>query len=543
MYLYIASGIFIITVIATIKIAKELFGATKLPISGPLHLPLIGSLYEFNKNKDRFYDWMLDNYNKYGKNGIFYFSIPMKQPYIVILKPEYLKHVLKDNMDNYHREPVYTVCDELLGNGIFNVDGMQWKTQRRIASHMFSTAKLNNKALESFKLCINKIIKRIDYYAENNITFDIKDLFFRTTMDSICLIAFDYNVGCLDSDTMPEFANSIDKCTRHLFNRIINPLWRIHKIVSLNDEIEYAKNIKILNKLCYKIIKQRRKEKYNDKEISEDLLTLFMNSLTNNSNDNSNGNNSNDNNDNDDNNNVINDNNNEVSNDNIINNDEDTNDDYEDEITEDDKYLRDIIFSFIIAGRDTTASTLSWLFYELLTKPDIVEELQEEISDNINNNNHIYDYNNYKKIEAAFYETLRLHPPVPFDIKYSKNDDILINEEKNTGTFIPKNSTIIYSPYIMGRMPEIWGNKYNEFDINREHKKKTQFEFPCFNAGPRLCLGKTFAILQAKVIVSELLSRFTFYPENKKMFLEKAKYSFGITSTMNHKLIVSAKKI
>lgn len=537
MYIYLCVGISLLTLVTalTLTVASKIFGATKLSVPGPIHFPLIGSTYEFIKNKPRFYDWMLDNAKKYG--SIFYFSILTKPPYIVATDPQHVKRILKDNMDNYHREPIYQVCSELLGNGIFNVDGPIWKKQRQIASHMFSTKKLNDKALESFKICTKKLKKRIKFYSKNNIKYDIKDLFFRLTMDSICLIAFDYNVGCLDHDNMPEFAVAIDKCTKHLFNRMVNPLWRINKIVSLQDEVEYSKNIQLLDNLCYKIIRKRRQDKKEGNNTHNDILSLFMDALENIPNDN---------------------------NMNIINNYQetalmtettiddlidDTNDlqvnDNEpmevEEPTEIDKYLRDIIFSFIIAGRDTTASTLSWLFYELLTKPDIVNELMIEIETfnlDIDNAN-INDYGFYKKIESAFLETLRLHPPVPFDVKYAKKDDVLISSNE-IATFIPKNSTIIYSPYIMGRNPQIWGPDYNEFRLDRDHKSKTQFEFPCFNAGPRLCLGKIFAILEAKVIASELLKNFTFKAVDEEIFKKPAKYSFGITSTLDHKLIVTS---
>jgi len=511
--IYILFFFVILVLMAILIVAIKIFGASKLPLNGPLHLPIIGSYYEFTKNKHRFYNWLLDCAKKYGTKGVFYFSIPVKSPYIIILKPEYLKEVLKDNMNGYHREPIYRACNELLGQGIFNVDGNLWQQQRRIASHGFNTKQLNNNALRCFEQCANNLVDKINEYVDKGMAFDIKDLFFRVTVDSICKIAFDYNVDAVISDDIPSFAMSIDKCTRHMFQRIIDPLWIIKKIISVPDELEYKKNIKEIDNKCYEIIDKRLESLSNPTEgkklydESHDILSLFINECFKN----------------------------------YENNYEETISTLE-EIFQDDtkKYLRDIVVSFIIAGRDTTASTLSWLFFELLSKPSIIEELEKDIAMSGPLEN-IYQYkDNLQLVNAAFSETLRLHPPVPMDVKFSKNDTVLVSNN-GSSVVIPKNAAIIYSPFIMGRLEEIWGCDVNSFKLNRDHDKKTQYDFPCFNAGPRICLGKNFAILEAKVIVSKLLANFKFTAEDNKIFTD-AEYSLGVTTAPKGKIMVYAER-
>lgn len=75
------------------------------------------------------------------------------------------------------------------------------------------------------------------------------------------------------------------------------------------------------------------------------------------------------------------------------------------------KMLRDAVLNLIIAGRDTTAQALSWLFFRLLQNPSTLKPLQDEI-DNFGELN----YDNFKnavQANAAFHEGLRLHPSVP----------------------------------------------------------------------------------------------------------------------------------
>lgn len=89
-----------------------------------------------------------------------------------------------------------------------------------------------------------------------------------------------------------------------------------------------------------------------------------------------------------------------------------------------DKYLRDIILSFVMAGRDTTASTLSWFFYMLCQHPTVQEKVAQDVKEATETSDDmpIGDFtenlteqalNKMHYLHAALTETLRLHPPVP----------------------------------------------------------------------------------------------------------------------------------
>lgn len=452
--------------------------AKKLNIKGPNHYPIIGSLIEFIQNRHRFYDWLLECSKKYkNEKGIIYFSIPICQPFILLLKPSHVEHITNKNSENYVKEPMHKILYELLGNGIFNTDGMNWKNQRKISSHMFSTKKLSDKAFIEFNKSADMLCNIIDKHIENDEEFDFKDLMFRLTMDTICEIAFGYDANCLNSSEMPEFAKAIDRCTNFLFYRFNNPLWCIKQFVGTPDEMDFSQDIKLINELCYKILNERL-EKYNNGEtIGDDILSLFINKGY-----------------------------------------------------TDNEYLRDIIFSFVIAGRDTTASSLTWMMYELLKNKNIYDKICDEISDVESDN--INKINNLKYTEYAFKESLRLHPPVPLDVKYSVQDDVIDNVK------IPKNSIVMYAPYIFGRMQEIWGNDYEMYNPDRWYNfDGNQYKFISFNAGKRICLGRFFAILEAKVIMTKILNKYNFECDTK---FNPGK-SLGLTSTMDNKFMVKAK--
>ncbi len=482
--IYTALGGLSITAVAllwSLYKSYQYFKAPKLNLAGPHRYPFFGSFFEFWWNKNRFYDWLVDCSRKYDGNDVIYFSLPSQPPYIVALDPDVVKHVLNDNMKNYTREPVYAIMGELLGKGIFNTDNENWKNQRKIASHMFNAKKLNNKAYNTFIDCTDILVKRIDKHIENNESFDLKDLFFRTSMDSICKIAFDYDVGSMTSEEKPEFAKAIDWCTNYLFYRLLNPLWKIKKIANLKDEDDYKTKIDLLNNLCHDIISKKKE----DEDYSgDDILSMFM----------ARG--------------------------------------YMDE-----EYLRDVVFSFILAGRDTTASTLSWLFYELIKNPDIESATRERLDKVDINISTAKEYRELDVINNAFMETLRMHPPVAVGMKFSTEDDVT-----PSGSHIPKDSMIIYSPYIFGKSGKIWGNDYDNFKPDRwEDNKVDNYKFLAFNAGPRICLGRFFAKLEVQVIVANLLKKYKFEPVNSNNF--HLKHSLGITSSLEGELRVKATHI
>ncbi|XP_061954870.1 cytochrome P450 CYP94D108-like isoform X2 [Populus nigra] len=187
------------------------------------------------------------------------------------------------------------------------------------------------------------------------------------------------------------------------------------------------------------------------------------------------------------------------------------------------EFLRDIVISFILAGRDTTSSALSWLFWLLSLNPDvegnILKELETIRSSNGKNLGDTYSFEELRDmhyLQAAISETLRLYPPVPVDSKACQSDDVLPD-----GTFVGKKWFVTYHAYAMGRMESIWGKNCRDFVPERWlengiYRQESPFKFPVFNAGPRMCLGKDMAYIQMKSIAASVIERFEIDAQNKE---------------------------
>jgi len=174
-----------------------------------------------------------------------------------------------------------------------------------------------------------------------------------------------------------------------------------------------------------------------------------------------------------------------------------------------DGYLRDLILNFMIAGRDTTACALTWLFKSLSEHPKEAEEFYREVDSLVLGKGpiegilHFDSFKETRHIESWVKETLRLYPPVPSDVVTAANDDVLPD-----GTFVPKGSFVFFPAYSANRNPNTW-TEATAFKPSRWLDAKiNSFQFPTFKAGPRICLGQTMAFLEIEMLSTIIFSKY-----------------------------------
>jgi cytochrome P450 len=124
-------------------------------------------------------------------------------------------------------------------------------------------------------------------------------------------------------------------------------------------------------------------------------------------------------------------------------------------------------------------------------------------------------------IMSVFYETLRLYPPIPFEIKQCEQAATLPD-----GTYLPKNAVLVWCPWAMNRSKLIWGDDADQFRPERWIENgglisKPAFEFPVFNGGPRTCLGKKMAESVVAQVISKLVLHFDFALLDQKERISK----------------------
>ena len=213
--------------------------------------------------------------------------------------------------------------------------------------------------------------------------------------------------------------------------------------------------------------------------------------------------------------------------------------------------VRNLCLSIILAARDTSSLALSWFFWLLTQHPDveikILSKLYQILKAKFSNYNPHYDFNTFRfshddlkgmqYLHAALSEAMRLYPPVPLSYRQAVRDVFL-----SDGTYVKKGSKLLYFIYATNRMESVWGKDCREFKperwIDRDAgicRKESDYKYPVFNAGPRLCLGRELAYFSMKCVAANVLLRYRMRidPEHP------VKPKFGLTIVMEHGLKVT----
>jgi sterol 14-demethylase len=158
----------------------------------------------------------------------------------------------------------------------------------------------------------------------------------------------------------------------------------------------------------------------------------------------------------------------------------------------------------MFAGFHTSSNTASWTIVELARHPEWVRGIVAEI-DAIHARGEALSFASLREIPALdrfVFEVLRLHPPLVTLMRHVRKDF------QYRGCTIPAGDTIVISPYVAHRIPEIFPDP-ERFDPTRPEPKSV-FAFIPFGGGRRKCVGNAFALLQVKSIFCALLRRYEF---------------------------------
>ena len=166
-----------------------------------------------------------------------------------------------------------------------------------------------------------------------------------------------------------------------------------------------------------------------------------------------------------------------------------------------DEQLRNETITFLLAGHETTATALTWVFYLLSQNPDAERQLQEEITTVLSGRTPgLDDLSQLPYTKAVVKESMRLYPPIWIIERRIIDADLM------GGFKLPAKSTVVISPYALHRHPAFW-DKPERFDPSRFVGRSPEAYFP-FGAGPRFCIGNEFAMLEAQLIVAMIVQSF-----------------------------------
>ncbi|KAJ3211742.1 hypothetical protein HDU67_004324 [Dinochytrium kinnereticum] len=443
-------------------------------IKGIPHPPtkgIWGNSADMKKAYDNRHEYLYGLSKTYGPTWTVTFPNFRGRSTVQTVDPAIVEYVLKTNFENFVKGNRFrSIMKPLLGNGIFAADGDQWRWQRKVSSHIFTGKNFREVVATVFAEDIDNLVKYLRGQAKNHSKVDLHRLFHAFTLDSFGKIALGRDLKSLaDPSVQPPFAAAFDSAVSILAPRFFNPIWFINGFFDGSFE-KLKADLKIVDEFAAECIAEKRERRRNGVTTGrKDLMDLYMDA-----------------------------------------------EEKEGKVT--DQSVRDMVLNMTLAGRDTTAQGLSWAFYVLCSRRDIVEQIRAELDCVLHGKIPNYDEVSQLKYTNAFImEIQRLYPSVPSESKTCLKADILPG-----GIHIPKNTMIAWFPYSMGRSESIWG--LDALEIKPERwlegwdgvkdsftatlRRESPFRWIAFNAGPRTCLGQQMAMVEMVMAVTALVREF-----------------------------------
>lgn len=171
--------------------------------------------------------------------------------------------------------------------------------------------------------------------------------------------------------------------------------------------------------------------------------------------------------------------------------------------------LIDQLGVLFLAGHETSASALTWVFFILASQPEIVTRIRAEVHEICGEGPITFEQT--KKLtftRNVFRETVRLYPPITFLPRVALEDSTI------GGRFVKRGALVIVSPWVLHRHETYWKDP-DVFDPDRflpeRESEMTPGAYIPFGTGPRICSGAAFASIEAVLIIASLIRSFDFH--------------------------------
>ncbi|XP_077285508.1 uncharacterized protein LOC143910785 [Arctopsyche grandis] len=481
-------------------------------------VPFIGSVTKLIFRKEDLYSFFKRTYNEYpGEKytGLF----ENLKPLIVIKDLDLLKQIAIKDFDTFHdhRNFANSNHEDLFGNILFVMQGEKWREMRSALSPAFTSAKMRNMFIY-IEECARDMA---DFYMNDKemkdhgmVEFEVKDTVTRYTNDVIASSAFGIKVNSL-KDRENEFyrlgklANDFGglQLLKFFGYAFIPGIMKLFNIPFTRPEVS-----KFFKNLVKETIENREKTGL----IRHDMINLLMEAKK--------GNLTHD----------------------TVNESSETGfaTVHESEIGKQeikrkwtDTELVAQAFVFFIAGFETSSTLITFFFYEMVRNPDIQKKLQEEIDDFNSNSDGKINYNDVqtlKYLDMTISETLRMWPPLGSIDRVCSRPYTLPppNEYSKKSYTIKADESIAIPIYGLLHDPKLFPNPEQFIPERFSDENKASIDptsYLPFGIGPRNCIGSRFALMEIKLIVFHLMSKFDIVPtKNTQIPIELDKGSFTL---------------
>ncbi|XP_010927457.1 cytochrome P450 CYP72A616 isoform X2 [Elaeis guineensis] len=399
------------------------------------------------------------------KNGKTSFTWFGPEPRVIMMDPGLTREILSNKFGHFEK-PNLNPLGRLLVTGLAIYEGEKWAKHRRIINPAFHLEKLKC-MMPAFSACCDELINKWDGLVASNgsCELDVWPEFQSFTADVISRTAFGSNFreGQRIFHLQQEQAGLAIRALQNIYIpgfRFL-PTKKNKRMKEIDIEIRT---------LLMRMIERREMAIRKEGTSNDDLLSLLMESNFRHSKENGGSKNSG-------------------------------------------MSIEEVIQEcklFYFAGHETTSVLLTWTLVALSMHPSWQARAREEVNGVFGKNKPDYDgLSRLKIVTMVLYEVLRLYPPAVLLMRKT------YKEMKLGQITFPEGVQLLLPIIFIHHDPEFWGEDASEFNPERfadgvSKASKIQGAFFPFGGGPRICIGQSFAVIEAKMALARILQHFTF---------------------------------
>jgi cytochrome P450 len=397
----------------------------------------------------------------------------LKERTIIVNDPGLIRHVLVDNAANYEMSEIrQLILRPILRDGLLTAEGPVWKRSRKAMAPVFTPRHARSFADQMLRKSEDYVSKYSGVGEEGQV-FDISVDMTEITFNILSQTLFSGEIVTESND----FSEDVDSLLHRMgrvdpMDLLRAPPW-VPRLTRIGGKRVLGKFREIVAKT---MALRQKKMRENPDHVPQDFLTLLLELAG------------------------------------------------PDGLTMNE--IEDNILTFIGAGHETTARALAWTLYCVANSPQIRERMVREIDEVLASGAEPVEWmDRMPMVRAAFEEALRLYPPAPSLNRAAIADDEWTSPDGKT-VQIAAGVTVLIMPWTLHRHQLYWDNPrafMPERFLPENRGKIGRFQYLPFGAGPRVCIGATFAMQEAVIALAVLMSRYRFdmTPETKPWPVQK----------------------
>lgn len=362
--------------------------------------------------------------------------------------PDDVRHVLQEHNQRYVKGPIIARAKVLIGEGLFTSEGSFWRRQRRLAQPAFHRERIAG-LVDTMVACTAERLDAWRPVGPAGEAIDVAAEMSELTLTVVGRTLFGADLSASAADVGRALRVALAGTADRALEWMVAPMW-----VPTRKNRRLRAAIATLDRVVYDVIARRRRAGV----VRDDLLGMLMEAR-----------------------------------------DADTGEGMTP------RQLRDEVMTFFLAGHETTANALSWALYLLARHPEAEERLRAEVETVLGDRPPAAaDVPALAFARAVVEEAMRLYPPVWGIGRQAVEPDEI------RGVQLPAGALVNLSPWVTHRHPAFWWDP-ERFDPDRflppAAQDRPRFAYFPFSGGPRLCIGETFALVEAVVVLAMLVQR------------------------------------